>query len=46
MNILMKLRSASIFKRMSDTPEQHSPSILDYTAAYKVRIAAPNAYFL
>ncbi|KJA14847.1 hypothetical protein HYPSUDRAFT_208357 [Hypholoma sublateritium FD-334 SS-4] len=27
--------NASIFKRMSDTPEQQSSSILDYTAAYK-----------
>ncbi|KAF8952956.1 stress-activated map kinase interacting protein 1-domain-containing protein [Flammula alnicola] len=26
---------ASIFKRMSETPEQQSPSALDFTAAYK-----------
>jgi len=29
--------TASIFKRMSDTPEQQYSSALDYTAAYKVR---------
>ena len=28
--------SASIFKRMSDAPEQQQSSALDYTAAYKV----------
>ncbi|KAF8189367.1 stress-activated map kinase interacting protein 1-domain-containing protein [Pholiota molesta] len=27
--------NASIFKRMSDTPEQQSSSVLDYTSAYK-----------
>lgn len=33
---ILNLLLASIFKRMSDTPEQQYSSALDYTAAYKV----------